>query len=58
MVGWLSRERNMLLKWSDAGQRIFQGERLKESDGQMMVRKFSSKGDKSYWWSDTGQIDF
>ena len=49
MVGWLSRERDMLLKWSDAGQRIFQGERLKESDGQMMVRKFSPKGDKSYW---------
>ena len=51
-------ERDMLPKWSDAGQMIFQGKRLIQSDGQIMVRWFSKERDKSHWWSDTGQIDF
>ena len=48
----------MLPKWSDAGQMIFQGKRLLQSDGQIMVRWFSKERNKSHRWSDTGQIDF
>ena len=48
----------MLPKWSDAGQMIFQGKRLLQSDGRIMVRWFSEERDKLHWWSDTGQIDF
>ena len=58
MVRWFSHERDMLPRWSDAGQMIFQGKRLIQSDGQIMVRWFFKEIDKLYWWSGTGLIDF
>ena len=37
MVRWLSHEIDMLPKRLDAGQMIFQGKQLIQSDGQIMV---------------------
>ena len=48
----------MLSKWSDAGQIIFQGKRLIQSDGQIMVRWFSYERDMLSEWSDAGQMIF
>ena len=56
MVRWLSHEIDMLPKRLDAGQMIFQGRKLMQSDGQMMVKWFFKERDKSHWWSDTGQM--
>ena len=58
MVRWFSHERDMLPKWSDAGQMIFQGKRLIQSDGQIMVRWFSYERDMLSEWSDAGQMIF
>ena len=48
----------MLPKWSDAGQTIFQGKRLIQSDGQIMVRWFFYERDMLSEWSDAGQMIF
>ena len=58
MVRWFSHGRDMLSKWSDAGQIIFQGKRLIQSDGQIMVRWFSYERDMLSEWSDAGQMIF
>ena len=58
MVRWFSHERDMLSKWSDAGQIILQGKRLIQSDGQIMVRWFSYERDMLSEWSDAGQMIF
>ena len=58
MVRWFSHERDMIPRWSDAGQMIFQGKRLIQSDGQIMVRWFSYERDMLSEWSDAGQMIF
>ena len=48
MVRWFSHERDMLPRWSDAGQLIFQGRRLIKSDGRIMIKWFFPRKESSY----------